>query len=93
MEPTIKAGSLVFGIRISEKLERGDVIVFEHGDLLLVKRIAGRPGDEVYSNGELLTVPTGCYYVLGDNADDSIDSRYWEDPFVPTADIIARILF
>jgi len=91
MEPAIRAGSFIFGARFAEKLERGDVIVFKHEGLLLVKRIAGRPGDVVYSDGELLTVPAGCYYVLGDNADDSIDSRYWDDPFVPVSDLIARI--
>ena len=27
-------------------------------------------------------VPDGCYYLLGDNAEHSMDSRYWENPFV-----------
>lgn len=30
-----------------------------------------------------MTVPENSYYVLGDNAEYSDDSRYWEDPFVP----------
>ena len=91
MEPTIRAGSLIFGFRISEKLECGDVIVFKHEGLLLVKRIAGRPSDVVYADGEMLTVPADCYYVLGDNADASIDSRDWAEPFVFASDIIAKV--
>ena len=35
-----------------------------------------------------LVVPTGNYFVMGDNRDDSLDSRYFG--FVPRADIIGR---
>ncbi len=38
-------------------------------------------------NGEVL-VPDGKYFVLGDNRDRSLDSRYFG--FVPSADIIGR---
>ncbi|MCL2343172.1 MAG: signal peptidase I [Firmicutes bacterium] len=91
MEPTIKAGSLIFGTRVLGDLKRGDVIAFEHEGLILVKRIAGIPGDVVYAGNRTMVVPTGCYYVLGDNTAASIDSRYWDEPFVPLTDVIATI--
>jgi signal peptidase I len=40
-------------------------------------------------NGEL-TVPRDCYFVLGDNRDLSLDSRYWG--FVPRQNITGRPL-
>ena len=40
----------------------------------------------------IMTVPENSYYVLGDNAEYSDDSRYWEDPFVSHEDVIAKLL-
>lgn len=62
---------------------------------------------DVYVNGSLLyedyaekdnytgsfTVPEDCYFMMGDNRDDSFDSRYWDNPYVDRDDILGKAIF
>lgn len=105
MEPTIKQDSLIFGWRIHNSLKVGDIVVFEKDDVLQVKRVAAGPGNIVdYSsleymdslpiperNMSIVTVPAGCYFLLGDNVQNSLDSRYWDNPFISEDQIVAII--
>ncbi|MBE6753192.1 MAG: signal peptidase I [Ruminococcaceae bacterium] len=38
-------------------------------------------------------VPEGSYFLIGDNFDNSFDSRNWEYPYVSREEIIARVIF
>ena len=105
MEPTLPKDSFIFGMRIFDEPEVGDIIVFEKDGALLVKRVAARSGEEVdlsklpymttvpipVWDDPIITVPDECYYVLGDNTQNSWDSRYWEDPFVPYHNVVAKL--
>ena len=105
MEPTLKQDSLIFGWRIHDTPEVGEIVVFEKDGVLQVKRVAAGPGDTVdlssleYMdslpipnwNESVLTVSAKCYFLLGDNVQNSLDSRYWDNPFISEDQIVAII--
>ena len=123
MEPTIQERSALFTPRVHdlEKLERGDVIVFEAetpelAGTTLIKRLIGLPGDHVeidengvmtingevqsedyvvyqYAIPSVFDVPEGYYLFMGDNRANSLDSRYWSDPYVSAESIQGRAVF
>ena len=93
MEPTIKEGAFIFGIRLVGELKLDDVVVFERDGQLLTKRIAALPGDVVVVNGEDVVVPDECYFMLGDNTEVSIDSRSWDEPFIGRTQVIAVLKY
>ena len=65
--------------------------IFKHDGKLLVKRISAVEGETIERNEAILTVPEGCYYVLGDNVEHSYDSRFWLEPFVEGKHVVAKL--
>ena len=107
MEPTLPRGSVIIGTRLFNEPQVGDIIVFEKDGVLLVKRVAAVPGDAVdlsqltYMNSvpipvrekTIITVPEDCYFVLGDNSQNSWDSRYWNEGYVLSTEVVALVRF
>lgn len=75
----------------------GDMIEIKEGRVFLNR--SDFPTDEPYvksfSNDSMeeLTVPDGCYFVMGDNRQSSHDSRYLSFRFVREDDITAKAVF
>ena len=92
MEPTLKKESYILGSRLYGDLKTGDIVVFEHEGTVMVKRIAACPGEEITVDGILYYVPDGAYFMLGDNKNNSYDSRYWECPYISEEKIIAKMI-
>ena len=79
----------------------GETVEIKDGNIYINSRIVTDPPSiraVFYYNrgsygkeGEIVKVPEGHYYVLGDNSASSRDSRYWG--FVPKKNLLGRVIF
>ena len=65
--------------------------VYVNGDILEEDYLR----EPMYNDGDELTyvVPADSYFMLGDNRNNSKDSRYWTNTFVSKDKIIAKVSF
>lgn len=76
-----------------EKITILDSKIYVNGDWVALEEPYLK---EAWTNANgpyIFEVPKDCYLVLGDNRNDSEDSRYWEHPYVSKEDIIGKAFF
>jgi signal peptidase I len=79
-------------LRLSDgKLYANDTRVLLENDEGEIRYVSVPGERHLTSNGDTVSVPDGCYFVLGDNSADSSDSRIWG--CVPRKNILGRVWF
>ena len=94
--PEIQTGDVIVFERDGVLLVKR--VAYGSGEEIPVRHTADKDGTRMKmpSDGlnadEYLVVPEGCVYVLGDNQDNSYDSRYWDNPYVSMEDIRGLVI-
>lgn len=73
----------------------GDEISFKDGYVFINGLKAEEsyiPEDMETNSAKTFVVPDGTVFVLGDNRDNSYDSRYWENPYISVNQIYGKYL-
>ena len=119
MEPSFSNGDFIIYSKIAttEKLSRGDIILFKNNGITLIKRVIALEGDrvniyddKVFVNdeesvflseeaktreGDLgadFIINKDRLFVMGDNRENSIDSRDSSISQVPTKNVFGKIM-
>ena len=73
----------------------GDVVQVENGSVYVNGEAIEEPYLEVVTQGDFgpYEVPENSYFMMGDNRNRSLDSRYWDNQFVAENKILGKVIF
>ncbi len=75
--------------------EPGDTVVIKDGDVYVNEELMDEPyirEKTIGSYGPFL-VPEDCYFMMGDNRNHSLDSRFWTNTFVEEEEMLGKVVF
>lgn len=82
-------GKRVVGIA-GDSIEFVDGYVYINGERYVEDYI---PESVETNSNRTFEVPAEHVFVMGDNREDSLDSRHWDEPYISEDDIVAKYLF
>ena len=70
----------------------GDTVEVKDGELFVNGTLQSEPYIKEVTGGDFgpYKVPEGCYFMMGDNRNRSLDARYWENKFVKEDAILGK---
>ena len=74
----------------------GEEVLLENGNVYIDGVLLDDSGfvkEDFIGNFGPFVVEEGSFFVLGDNRNNSEDSRRWDNPFIPQEDIVGRAIF
>ena len=72
----------------------GDTVEVKDGDVLVNGQVQDEPYIKEITEGDFGSyhVPEGCYFMMGDNRNDSLDARFWENTYVEKDAILGKVV-
>lgn len=72
----------------------GDTVEVRNGEVLVNGEVLDEPYIREQTEGNFgpYTVPEGHYFMMGDNRNQSLDSRYWTNTYVPEDEILGKVV-
>ncbi len=74
--------------------EAGDMVEVVDGEVYIngERQTESYLAEEAYGDFGPYIVPEDCYFMMGDNRNHSLDSRYWDEPFVHEDEILGKVV-